>query len=503
MAQQIKYIYNDPSTPKLIALLDIPPKAAVMPFKVDGFRGATDAFGTLEHQAACATVTITNAINLANKYLSIPVTRWATAPTLFVQPRAGKQLNAFYDRQALRFFYAADPVTKQLVYTSNSFDVVCHECGHAILDALRPDLFNVQAMEIWAYHESFADIHTIMNMLQHDLVLDVLLDETQGDLRQSNCVTKLAEEMGTTLYNMTGGRLGNQVGVLRNAFNTFTYKAPESLPKHGLDNQLTSEPHNFSRVFTGAWYDILVGMYDTLKTGLKPKEALIQARDTLCRYTYRSLRVAASTIRFYDSVARAMLVVDKANNYAYNNLMNNVFLSRGILRQTVRPMVSMDWLAFQPMVEPADEVLEDPAVVAVRSQHVELLPLPTHMVNVEAPADTYYEFNGTGECVNVITAGAEELVEHAHQCVEFLMDKGLIRPDKQTPFEIDMDGNLVRSHFACFNDNCKNPQAPEYRKCWKPKNNSGCGCNSKNHSQPENTTTENSGYTVVTQRLTR
>jgi hypothetical protein len=496
----INYIYNDPTTPALIGPYNLPPKPGVMDFKVDGFRGATPAMYTLEHQAACAYVTVVNSINLANRYLAQPLTRWATANILFVQPRAGKQLNAYYDRQALRFFYAMDPTRKALVYTVNSTDVVSHETGHAILDAIRPDLFNVQALEVWAFHESFGDIHAIMNMLHQDFVVDFLLNETGGYLRKENSVTKLAEEMGTAIYNMTGGRIGNQVGVLRNAFNNFKYVEPEKLPRGGLDNQLTAEPHNFSRVFTGAWYDILVAMFENLKTTLPAREALVAARDTLSRYTYQSLRMAANTVRFYDAVARAMLIVDKANNYAFNGIMNQAFIARGILREAIRPMVAMDWLAFQSMVEPADEVMEDPAVVAVRNKNVQLLTLPTYLLNVEAPGDTYYEFNGTGECVNIITTSAEEVIEHAHQCVDFLTEKGLIRSDKQTPFEIDEESNLVRSHFACFNDNCKNPQAPEYGKCWKPENNAGCGCNSRSGTiQQQQTSTQ----TVVVQRNVR
>lgn len=494
----ITYIYNDPSTPGLMGPYALPSKPAFLPFKVDGFRGATSEIGTLEHQAACCYVTLTNAINLVNSFLSKPVERWAATQNLFVQPRAGKQLNAFYDRQALRFFYASDPVTKSLVYTANSFDVVAHEAGHAILDALRPDLFNVQALEIWAFHEAFGDIHAIMNMLQHDVVIDAVLAETGGDLRKEHVATKLAEEMGTALFHMTGGRMGNRIGVLRNAFNNFRYLPPERLPRNGLDTQLTGEPHNFSRVFTGAWYDILVGMYESLKKTFSPKEALINARNTLCLYTFRAIRFAASTIRFYDSVARAMLVVDKANKYQFNQVMNQAFLSRGILRQAVKPMVSIDWMVFKGMVEPTDEIFEDPAVVAVRNIGASFMQLPYHMLNVETPADTYYEFNGTGECVDIISNSAEELIEHAHECVDFLRVNDQIRPDKQRPFEIDADSNLVRNHFACFNENCELPEAPEYNKCWKPENNAGCGCQAQT-----STETETSGITVVTQRNLR
>ena len=278
----INYIINDLTTPELTVGFDLPKPPASPAFKIDGYIGATTTFGTLEHQAACCHLTIINGLIMANKYAKNPINKWAATKMLFIQPRAGKQLNAFYDRSALRFFYALDPITKQLIYAVNSTDVVSHELGHAILDSMRPDLYNVQAMEIWAFHESFGDINAILNVLQYDVVLDYLLKQTDGNLRQPNIATKLAEEMGNAIFNMTAGRMGHTAGFLRNAFNNFTYTIPEKLSKNGLDSKITSEPHNFSRIFTGAWYDILVGIYeDQLKNNLSQKDALIFARDLL------------------------------------------------------------------------------------------------------------------------------------------------------------------------------------------------------------------------------
>ena len=39
---------------------------------------------------------------------------------------------------------------------------------------------------------------------------------------------------------------------LRNAVNSFTYQDPVNLPPMAPARQLSSEPHSFSRVFTGA-----------------------------------------------------------------------------------------------------------------------------------------------------------------------------------------------------------------------------------------------------------
>ena len=42
---------------------------------------------------------------------------------------------------------------------------------------------------------------------------------------------------------------------------------------------------------------------------------------------------------------------------------------------------------------------------------------------------------------------------------------------------------------GCCSDNCQNPGAPEYGKCWKKKNNSGCcglvGLDGKDHEEEE------------------
>ncbi len=505
----IIYVLNDPTIPELAIPVNLPAAPPGPQFKVDGYRGATDAMWTLEHQAASVHYTICNAINLANRYLVAPLKNWATTQMLLVQPRAGKQLNAYYDRQALRFFYAMNPITRNLVYAVNSNETVIHELGHAILDAVRPDLYHTQAMEIWAFHESFGDIHSILNMLQHEAVLDHILKETNGDIRKSNAVTRIAEEMGQAIYDMTGGRMGHTAGIVRNAVNTYRYTEPEKLPRQGPDNQLTGESHSFSRVFTGAWYDILCGIYEyQLAQGLSVKDAIIVARDIMARYTYGCLPFAAATIRFFDAVARAMLVIDKANNYQYNEIMNKVFIARGILREVVRPMVNLNWSLFQSITEPADEIFNDSQAVMVRNKVTHLLTLPYFNINIEAPGDTYYEFNDAGECVNVITTSAQELIEHAHACVDFLHENDLIRSDKQTPFELDADGNLLRSHFACgcgCISNATLPGQPEYGKPWKSENNSGCSCNAKCKTCCTNssTITTSSTETVVTAKLLR
>ena len=58
---------------------------------------------------------------------------------------AGEDFNAYYDRQGLKFFHGS--VAGRLVYSGESPDVVCHELGHAVLDAMKPQLFGRSFIE--------------------------------------------------------------------------------------------------------------------------------------------------------------------------------------------------------------------------------------------------------------------------------------------------------------------------------------------------------------------
>lgn len=478
----INYIVNDPLCPIFVPVTLPPIDTSGPTFTMVGYIGnATEENFTLEYQAACGYYTMTQSLKLANKFLEKKLSKWQKDKNIIVLPRAGKQLNAFYDRKTIKFFWSFDPVTKKDIYTSNSSDIVSHEIGHAILDTIRPDFYNVQALEIWAFHEAFGDIHAIINNLQHEKVIDVLLEQTKGNLRQSNCITKVAEEMGNAIYHITGGKLGHSSASLRDLFNDFKYSDPKKLPKSGFDNQLTAEPHNFSRVFSGAWYDILVSMYENLKTTLKPKEALIAARDILSSYTYKALLIVPNTIKFYDAMAKAMLIIDKNNKYKFNKVMNDVFIKRQILKENIKPMVSLNFDSLKEYLKEKESdtvVYNKKEIKGILSREDKILSLPSHLINVTIGLDTMYEFNGMGMCTNIVTDSIDETIEHAKECVTYLEENNLIRNDQFAPFEINDSGELTRRHFACgcCNNNATNPQEPEYGKGYKPQNNAGCGC---------------------------
>ena len=83
-----------------------------------------------------------------------PPVEWNGTAILDVYLDRGLALQSKYDGQALNFYHgspAGNPAV--VVYSGASPDLLCHELGHAVLDAIRPDLFNRGLLETDAFHE--------------------------------------------------------------------------------------------------------------------------------------------------------------------------------------------------------------------------------------------------------------------------------------------------------------------------------------------------------------
>src|SRR5262249_35816572 len=76
-------------------------------------------------------------------------TSWQPGPVLQVWLDQGVDLNVYYDRRGLNFFH--DSAGGTTVYSGESPDVACYELGHAILDALRPELWDASSDEVAAF----------------------------------------------------------------------------------------------------------------------------------------------------------------------------------------------------------------------------------------------------------------------------------------------------------------------------------------------------------------
>ncbi len=339
--QLINYQQNDPTTPDLNVSIELPQLPnPCPPFAVDGFTGQDGPEGSVAHQATGVYTTMTLSLIQCQKILTKPLIRWPSLSPLVANPRSGKMFNAYYDRYFLNFFYDTDPKTQQVVYTCESADVVAHELGHAILDALRPDLWAVQSVEIQAFHEAFGDINTMLTQLSQKPVVLKILDETKGDLRLTNSVARIGEQMGLAIYHAKGNDGVPPNFALRTAINEFRYAAPETLPTRTPDTQLAGEPHSFSRVFTGGWYDAFVNVYQQIKKDqplLSAADAVAEARDKLADITYNSIRTAPVNARFFGSVVKAMLAYELQTGGKYQTA-----IKEGFERHNIQPSENLN-----------------------------------------------------------------------------------------------------------------------------------------------------------------
>ncbi len=196
-----------------------------------------------------------------------------------------------------------------------------------MLDAVKPSWGDSVSIETNAFHEAFGDMTAMLMSLQNDEVLDRLIYRTGGDLKggyrsKPNLVSQMGEE------------LGNGRGI-RSAYNDFHYTDPLKLPKIGGPGRLGREPHDFSRLWTGAFYELLDGIADSYRQqGLTPKRALKAAAEEGLTLLIGQLEKAPDWGPTYRELALALLAGDAAYNQSKRSeLIRKVFQRRGILKQ--------------------------------------------------------------------------------------------------------------------------------------------------------------------------
>jgi hypothetical protein len=255
-------------------------------------------------------------------------TRWSTVNPMHVTLDAGEDLNAFYSRDDNGLFFFHQAVKNRTMFSADSPDVVCHELGHAILDALKPQLFDAASTQVAAFHEAFGDMSSILCALQLPSERQKVLTETQGRLNVTSRLSRLAEQLGWAIRQLAPTAVDPD--CLRNAANRFFYQPPAQLPPQAPASQLSSEVHSFSRVFTGAFLDTLAGMLKIL--GSATDANLLTASRALGQLLVDGVHTAPVTSAYYSQVAAAMIQADQARNQGrYRTALSSAFLQRGIL----------------------------------------------------------------------------------------------------------------------------------------------------------------------------
>lgn len=245
---------------------------------------------------------------------------------LGLSPETGEWPNAFYARQlgGVHFFTYKD------TSTGNSGEVVSHEVGHAILDAIRPNYMGrTGGQESGAFHEAFGDVMAFLMTLSDDAALDKLAADSGGHLKaHRNFVSDMGEDFGRALGRGNGG--------IRNSFNEFKYQDPATLPDRGDETHLGSEVHDFSRLWSGAFYDVLAGISDAnLAEGMSPKEALKAAGAEGFRLLVAQMENApsGSSITFKQMAAALMDGDKQFNGGKRQELIGDIMVKRDLLSQ--------------------------------------------------------------------------------------------------------------------------------------------------------------------------
>jgi hypothetical protein len=308
---------------------------------------------------------------------------WIPGPVLPAIPAAGKDLNAYYDREALRFFRDRDDKTGEVVQSGDSPDVVTHEQGHAILDSLRPDLWDAPHFEVAAFHEAFGDLAAIFIALAEPGLVTRVETETSDDPARSNLVSRLAEELGRAVRDRYGPEAAS-AGALRDAVNTFRYANPATLPDSGPDSRLSAEPHSFCRVMTGACWDALVALFRA-RPEADRAAALAGAAEELAGLAVAAAETAPSGADFFGRVARriAREAADGPNARTAPALARLFYDRRMIATPDVPPELSPD----EDGGVPAPRPNEPPPEPLVRAIQARLGPeLPGDVVSIALPS---------------------------------------------------------------------------------------------------------------------
>lgn len=231
---------------------------------------------------------------------------------LLVVPRAGEWANAFYDRgtRSLQFFSFPDVAGKR-VHTGLSRDVVAHECGHALLDAVVPSLYDSSTPQSVAIHEAVADLIAVIMALDSARLRQAVLALSGNSLSGPNAFNNIAEEFGMARPGADGmGRT-----ALRALQNDST-----------LETLAGERPHVLSTLLSAIFHDTLCMIFtvrfedeqspDGAGVALPTEEAANKALGTALiifrRFLLRGIDYLPPGELSFADVGRATLAADRA-----------------------------------------------------------------------------------------------------------------------------------------------------------------------------------------------
>lgn len=254
-----------------------------------------------------------------------PLTAWAAEAVdshrLPLTPDAGADLNAYYDRDLGLQFFHHHTATKDTL-SGASAEVVAHEVGHALLDAIRPDLWTSSLFETNAFHEGFGDCIAILTVLADKATRTALLKKT-SDLAKENFVEAFGEDLAAGIRDLAGPT--HSAALPRRARNSLQWQLPTALPVDGPPGVLIAEEHAFGQLLSGCFYDTIRNLY--LGQAKRTEAALWSAAKAAAKLLITGTKNAPATARFLQAVGRAMVLAGKGRE---QDAVRAAFAAHGI-----------------------------------------------------------------------------------------------------------------------------------------------------------------------------
>ena len=234
---------------------------------------------------------------------------------LFINSHSFIDFNGFYAPIARQVFLGVVPyrlpgeTAAKMFETASSWDLVAHECGHALHVTLKPNIDTSDpGFRTWS--ESLADQMAMWVSLRDRTRTRDLLVEVEGNFSQSNSLTRVGEAFAAIVGDGT---------ALRDAFHN----------KKVSDT--SDEVHDRSEVLTGAAYNLFLIVYNRLKNeqGISEMKALTTAGDIMGTFLARSADFTPENTLTLEDVAKAYLKIDKEFfDSRYHGSLVNEFIGR-------------------------------------------------------------------------------------------------------------------------------------------------------------------------------
>lgn len=260
--------------------------------------------------------------------------RWGfDGSRLLVVPHAGILENAYYSAEShsLQFYsFMRGRRTRRAYHTALAHDIVAHEAGHAILDAVRPRYYEPFEPETSALHEAIGDLTAVFAALSHQGVQRRVV----GSLDRLNLLSEIAEG-----FEEEGAGGWGSIRSLVTA-----------TPSDWKD---TIEPHDLSLKLSSTVYLALRRLHQSLvRRGERRVQALRTARTVMQRMVVRALDFLPPADCTIPEYAEAILAADRSvqptDEMGFREIVHGVLARRGLVSERHQRPDPAAWRAYPP-----------------------------------------------------------------------------------------------------------------------------------------------------------